>query len=63
MKGQRVVKIGGSVLNLIADDEAVAATAASAATDFVQFRKFPHAWLAMVRLLGACVSENLQSCI
>jgi hypothetical protein len=61
--GQLVVEIGGAVLNLIAYDRAIAATAAFAAGDFVQFPMFLHAGPAMVHLLGVCVSENLQSCI
>jgi hypothetical protein len=48
-----VQEAAGEVLNLIADDATVAA-------DFVQFPKFPHAGLAMVRLRGACVSGNLR---
>jgi hypothetical protein len=63
MMGQLVVEIGDTVLNLMADDAAIAGTAASGAADFVQFSKFLHAGLAMIRLLGAYVSENLQSCI
>jgi hypothetical protein len=58
--GQRVVEIGSVVVNLIADDPAVATTAASATADFVQFPKFPHAALAMGRLLSACVSGDIR---
>jgi hypothetical protein len=63
MTGQRVMEIAGAVLNLITEDAAIAETSASLAADVVQFPKFLHARLAMVHLLGGCVSENLQSCI
>jgi hypothetical protein len=58
--GQRIVDMSSVVLNLMGGVPPVAATAASAAADFVQFPRFPYVGLAMGHLLSAAIQGDFR---